>query len=74
MKDLIDFIEYLKNEKIYYDLKNHTFGAIMVIVAMPGKRLEVEFFENGEINIEVFASNGDIVKYQSTAMLINERF
>ncbi len=43
MKKLIGFLERLEEKKIYYKL-NKVRDAIMVEVAIPGERWEVEFY------------------------------
>lgn len=60
MKQLIDFLEKLEEKKIYYKL-NKVRDAIMVEVAVPGERWEIEFFANGNIEVEKFVGNGEIL-------------
>ena len=57
MKKLLEFLSKLEENNIYYRL-NKVRDSIMVEVAVPGERWEVEFFENGEIEIEKFVSAG----------------
>ncbi len=56
---LYSFLEELENKKIYYRLEKIR-DSIMVCVAVPGQRWEIEFFGDGKIEIEIFASNGVI--------------
>ncbi len=60
MKQLIDFLEKLEDKKIYYKL-NKVRDAVMVEVAVPGERWEIEFFADGNIEVEKFVSNGEIL-------------
>jgi hypothetical protein len=60
IRNLLNFLARLKTAKIYYRLSDHTEGAIMVEVAVPGERWEIEFHDDGQIGIEVFASAGVI--------------
>ncbi len=60
MKNLIDFLEKLEEKKIYYKL-NKVRDAVMVEIAVPGERWEVEFFEDGNIEVEKFVSSGEIL-------------
>lgn len=55
MKELIKFLDILEEKKIYYKL-NKVRDAIMVDIAVPGERWEVEFFQNGDIVVEKFIS------------------
>jgi len=45
---------------IHYDLASVRDGALMVAVCVPGERVEVEFFEDGSIEVERFVSTGKI--------------
>ncbi len=59
MKELIKFLDILEEKKIYYKL-NKVRDAIMVEIAVPGERWEVEFFQNGDIVVEKFISKSKI--------------
>jgi hypothetical protein len=58
ISDLISFIRKLKAAKIFYRLSDPTAGAIMVEIAVPGERWEIEFHEDGQIGVESFVSSG----------------
>ncbi len=60
MKELIEFLERLENENIYYRL-NKVRDSVMTEIAVPGERWEVEFFADGHIEIEKFRSDGEIL-------------
>ena len=62
--DLTAFLARLKAANIYYELSDPT-GAIMVEVAVPGERWEIEFHEDGEIGVEVFTSRGPVESAKS---------
>ena len=55
---LTDFIEFLRNHHVGFDLKNVRPGAIMVVVSLPYERYEVEFFED-RAEWAVFTGNED---------------
>ena len=55
---LLDFLVRLDNAKIYYSLARIREETIAVEVAVPGERWEVEFFADGQVEIEVFSSVG----------------
>ena len=55
---ILEFLARLKAAHISYRLSDPTEGALMVEVAVPGERWEIEFHEDGEIGVEVFASTG----------------
>lgn len=60
MNDLLSFLNELENRKIQYKINKVRDEFIMVEVAVPGQRWEIEFGENGNVEIEKFISNGKI--------------
>ncbi len=56
---LLDFIDELKALKLWYRL-DKVRDAIMIQVAVPGERWEIEFFEDGHVELERFHSDGEI--------------
>jgi hypothetical protein len=60
MENLLSFLVRLEAGKIHYSLEHNRDKAIMVLSAVPGERWEVEFFEDGSVEIEVFKSSGEI--------------
>ena len=60
MDRLLPFLDRLEEKKIYYRL-NRVRDAIMVEVAVPGERWEIEFFEDNHIEVERFVSDGEIL-------------
>ena len=59
---LIQFLHRLELANIYFSLSAPTLasGAVMVRIAVPGERWEVEFHEDGEIGVEVFVSRDGV--------------
>jgi hypothetical protein len=57
---LLEFLTRLRAARIYYALSDHTEDAVMVEISVPGERWEVEFHQDGQIGVEVFASKGKI--------------
>ena len=57
---LLEFLGQLKKAGIYYTLAHNRDETIMVLIAVPGERWEVEFFADGMIDVEVFVSNGSV--------------
>ncbi|WP_448268015.1 hypothetical protein [Nostoc sp. DSM 114159] len=57
---LVTFLNQLEQEKISYTLAHHRNETIMVNVAVAGERWEVEFFEDGSVEVERFISSGEI--------------
>ncbi len=60
LSKLTDFLDRLDRAKIHYTLASVRAGAIMVGVTVPGERWEIEFMADGDLEIEVFKSNGAI--------------
>lgn len=59
MNDLIGFLDKLECRKLYYRL-NKVRDSIMVEIAVPGQRWEVEFFSDRNIVVEKFISDGTL--------------
>lgn len=57
MKQLIELLNQLEERRIYYRL-NKVRDSIMVEAAIPGQRWEIEFFDDGHVEIEKFISDG----------------
>ena len=60
LQKLLDFIVKLDEHGLFYHLSCVRSDAIMVEVAVPGERWEVEFFPDGHVEVEVFASRVDM--------------
>lgn len=57
---LLEFLKQLKQKAISFRLDSVREESIMVIISVPGQRWEVEFMDDGTIEIEKFLSNGEI--------------
>lgn len=60
IKELINFLNRLEESNIFYKLDKVRNEAIMVEITVPGQRWEVEFLEDGAVEIEKFISDRDI--------------
>ena len=58
ISDLLTFLNRLKGSRIHYTLADHTEGAIMVEISVPGERWEIEFHHDGRRSVEIFLSSG----------------
>lgn len=58
-RKMLDFLDLLDREKIHYKLE-HVRDSIMICIAVPGQRWEVEFFEDGHLEFERFMREGEI--------------
>jgi hypothetical protein len=57
---LLALLERLDKAKLSYQLSHSRENAIMVIAYAPGEYWEIEFLDDGEIDIERYRSNGSI--------------
>jgi hypothetical protein len=71
--DLLEFLTRLKAANIHYRLSDPTDDAVMVEVAVPGERWEIEFHEDGTVGVEIFKSSSTIKDKAALADLF-ERF
>lgn len=58
---LEEVIGQIENSKSPFDIKHVRDGYIMIQVATPGKRWEIEVNAEGEVEVEVFVSDGKIL-------------
>lgn len=58
LRTLIDFLYRLDEQKVRYTLSGDVRGSIMVCFAYPGERWEVNFYDDGQIRVEIFRSDG----------------
>jgi hypothetical protein len=77
LNDLIEFLEKLEDKKISYKLNKTRDDTIMVEVAVPGQRWEIEYNTYGEtshyvIEIEKFLSNGTIYDVSELDVLFRD--
>ncbi|MCI0765054.1 hypothetical protein [Bacillus sp. TL12] len=59
LKEFIHFLNRLEDNHIVYKLSKARRESIMVEVAVPGQRWEIEFMEDGTVEIEKFIADGD---------------
>ncbi|HYT95634.1 MAG TPA: hypothetical protein VEL76_43345 [Gemmataceae bacterium] len=57
---LLAFLERLDNARISYQLKNDREGALSVLAFAPGEYWEIDFLEDGTVDVERFRSEGRI--------------
>ena len=69
---LLDFLCQLDQHHIHYRLEHNREDSIMVLVATPMKHWEIEFFQDGHLETDVYVSSG--VKSAEEAEAELERF
>jgi hypothetical protein len=72
LKDLINFLNKLENNNIFYKLNKVRNDAIMVEIAVPGQRWEIEFMADGTIEIEKFIGDGNFYDGQEIEVLFKD--
>ena len=58
--NLLGLLNRLSAAHIPYTLRHSRADAVMIEVAVPGERWEIDFLEDGEVEVEVFRSGGDV--------------
>jgi hypothetical protein len=66
---LLAFLDQLDHQCISYTLAHQREDALMVLVAVPGERWEIEFRRDGAVEIEKFISTGEIHGAESLSEL-----
>jgi hypothetical protein len=59
LNKVLVYLDQLKEQHIWYRLDRFR-DALLVEIAIPGERWEVEFFEDGHVEIERYVSTGAI--------------
>jgi hypothetical protein len=57
---LLDLISRLQDAKIHFTITSVRNDAVMLQVAIPGERWEIELMQSGTFEIEKFKSDGSI--------------
>ncbi len=57
---LLTFLHRLAEAKIHFSLSYYRDDAISVQVVVPGERWEVDFLDDGTVDVERFVSHGDV--------------
>ena len=70
-KNLLEFLQVLEDKGIYFKL-NHVRNSILVEIAVPGERWEVEFMDDGTVEVEKFISEGIIHNEEVLKDLLKE--
>lgn len=60
LSKLTKFLDRLDGEDIHYTLTSIREDAVLVGVTVPGQRWEIEFMADGDIEVEVFKSDGEV--------------
>lgn len=72
MDALLKFISRLEESNMYYTLEHNRDDTIVVVVSVPGERWEVEFYSDGNVEIEIFKSQGEIKDREEIERLFKE--
>jgi hypothetical protein len=63
LSELTDLLDRLDAAEIRYTLSSVNEGSIMVGVDVPGEHWNVEFMDDGDIEVEIFKGDGQIFDY-----------
>lgn len=69
LSGLTQFLGQLRDAQIHFSVCSVRSGAIMVTVNVPGEIWEVEFLDDGSVEVERFLSTGNIVDASAFADL-----
>ncbi len=58
--NIYTFLAQLRQKRIHFELASYRENAIMILASVPGERWEIEFLENGQVEVEIFKSDGQI--------------
>lgn len=67
--ELFPFLSQLRAASIFFELSSVRPDSVLVAIAVPGERWEVEFCVDGGVEVEVFSSGGEIAGSEKLAEL-----
>lgn len=70
--DINEFLNTLDKNSIFYKINKIRPESIMVEVAVPGQRWEIEFMNDGTVEIEKFISDGSFYGEEELKILLDE--
>jgi hypothetical protein len=69
LSKLTSFLDRLDEADLHYTLQSVRESAVLVAVTLPGERWEVEFMADGDVEVEVFTSDGEVRGAEAIAEL-----
>ena len=72
IKGMLYLLNKLEAQQIYYKLDKVRAEAIMVEVAVPGQRWEIEFMDDGTVEIEKYISDRNYYDAKELETLFSE--
>jgi hypothetical protein len=72
LKDINEFLNILEKNKIFYRLNKIRSDGILIEVAVPGQRWEIEYMDDGTIEIEKFISDGSLYGSEELDVLLRQ--
>lgn len=69
LSKLTNFLDRLDDADIHYTLTSIREEAVLVGITIPGQRWEVEFMADGDIEVEIFQSDGDVREFDAVEEL-----
>ncbi len=69
---LLDFLQRLEGAGRYFNLQYLREDSVLVTVFAPAARWEIEFFDDGNVDVEVFESSGAVEDDEALERLFAE--
>jgi hypothetical protein len=63
LSELTDLLDRLDAAEIQYALASVSEGSIVVGIDVPGEHWNVEFMDDGDIEVEIFKGDGQVFDY-----------
>nr|WKF59725.1 hypothetical protein HUO10_004236 [Paraburkholderia busanensis] len=58
---LYDLLEELDSRRLYYTLSKHRADSVLVSLTLPGKRIEIDVFKDGSLEMSQFAGDESVI-------------
>ncbi|AJZ60363.1 hypothetical protein [Paraburkholderia fungorum] len=58
---LYDLLEELDSRRLYYSLSRHRIDSVLVSLTLPGKRIEIDVFNDGRLEMSQFSGDESVI-------------
>ncbi|MDE1008674.1 MAG: hypothetical protein OSB38_23665 [Paraburkholderia fungorum] len=58
---LYDLLEELDSRRLHYSLSRHRIDSVLVSLTLPGKRIEIDVFNDGRLEMSQFSGDESVI-------------
>lgn len=69
---ILELLKRLEEARIFYTLAHNQEDAISIQVVVPGQLWEIDYHANGDVDVEIFKSDGSIYHSEAIEQLFRD--